>query len=710
MYEYEDLIKNYAKGPFTESGSQLKCICPFHRDHNPSLSFNMEKGVYFCHVCGAKVNMTSFLAEVTGKDKKEIWKMLNPIQPYTLEEYANEKKIPINELKDLGLANSDNDVRIPYLGIDNKLIATRFRHNPDSKQRFTWEKGSKANLYGLWKLADFTDEYIVLVEGESDTHTLWHYGVQAIGVPGATNFKTSYKDILKRFKKVYAHSEEDEAGKEFVKSVARVLNPKEVLKVSCTPLGAKDPSELHCMDKFDITALLNTAETIDISNKEDKTDDTSPNTSAEGGHSITTNTPLNEIAEYIDEVKQTAFYNQQFYNFNCGVYTPDNGDIEEFIYNLRSDLKKNDRREVLEFMKIISKVKKVPRHDNYINFQNGIFDLNTKQLIPHDPKIFMINQVNASYNENAPKNGYVDKFLDDITSCNEARKKTILQIIGYCMTTSVKLQKAFIFYGKTAENGKSVLVEVITVLIGDDNTAHVSLHDMQNGKFYSSELTDKLLNVVAELPRNNLKSVEVFKSLVTGDKMAVEKKYKDRYTIKPYAKNIFTANELPRVDDTTEGFYRRLNILQFEAKFSDEAKKNFNKENLFTQEARDYLASISVKAYLELLESESRDFANEEESNSMLDTYRKENNSVLSFLDTDSIKDRLSIGQNIDRPELYAEYKSWCIECCYKPKGRNNFYKELRETGLIEEKLNNGYPKIKRNKVVPFNSKSNSAF
>ena len=75
-----------------------------------------------------------------------------------------------------------------------------------------------------------------------------------------------------------------------------------------------------------------------------------------------------------------------------------------------------------------------------------------------------------------------------------------------------------------------------------------------------------------------------------------------------------------------------------------------------------------------------------------------------------SIKDRLSIGQNIDRPELYAEYKSWCIECCYKPKGRNNFYKELRETGLIEEKLNNGYPKIKRNKVVPFNSKSNSAF
>lgn len=704
MYEYEDLIKNYAKGPFKESGPQLKCICPFHPDSNPSLDFNMEKGVYFCHACGAKGNMTTFLSKVTGKDKKEVWKMLNPIPRYTLIEYAEEKKLPINELKDLGLADSDNDVRIPYFDTDNKLIATRFRHNPDSKQRFTWEKGSKTNLYGLWKLASFTDEYIVLVEGESDTHTLWHYGVQAIGVPGATTFKTSYKDILKKFKKVYAHSEEDEAGKKFVNSIANVLYPQEVHKINCTALGAKDPSELHCKGAFDFEKLLNTAELIEVKDTE-KTE----TLQISAIPCINKDTPLNEIAEFIASSRSIAFFKQQLYEYKNGVYVPDDGDIEAFIYNARGDLKKSDRREVLDYLKIITRVKKVPRYDNYINFQNGIFDLNTKQLIPHDPKIFMINQVNACYYENVPKNKSVHKFLYDITSGNEVSEKSILQIIGYCMTTGVKLQKAFIFLGG-GDNGKSVLVEVIIELIGDDNTSHVSLHDMQGGKFYSSELTDKLLNVVAELPRNNLKSVEVFKSLVTGDKMAVEKKYKDRYTIKPYAKNIFTANELPRVDDTTEGFYRRLNILKFEAKFSDEAKNNFNKESLFTQEARDYLASISVKAYLELLESGSRAFANEEESNSILDIYRKENNSVLSFLDSNSIKERLSLGQSIDRPELYSEYKSWCYECCYKPKGRNNFYKELRETGLVEEKLHDGYPKVRRNNVAYLGNKNISNF
>lgn len=704
MFEYEDIIKNYAKGPFKENGQQLKCLCPFHDDHNPSLSFNMEKGVYYCPVCGAKGNMTTFLSKVTGKDKKEVWKMLNPIPPYTLEEYANEKKIPINELKDLGLADSDNDVRIPYFDTDNKLIATRFRHNPDSKQRFTWEKGSKTNLYGLWKLAGFTDEYIVLVEGESDTHTLWHYGVQAIGVPGATTFKTSYKDILKKFKKIYAHSEEDEAGRKFVNSIANVLYPQEVHKINCTALGAKDPSELHCKGAFEFEKLLNTAELIEVKDTEE-----TETLQISAMPCINKDTPLNEIAEIIASSRSIAFYKQQLYEYKNGVYVPDDGDIEALIYNARGDLKKADRREILDYLKIITRVKKVPRYDNYINFQNGIFDLNTKQLIPHDPKIFMINQVNANYNENVPKNKPVDKYLHDITGGNEAMEKSILQIIGYCMTTSVRLQKAFIFLGD-GDNGKSVLVEVIIELIGDDNTSHVSLHDMQGGKFYSSELTDKLLNVVAELPRNNLKSVEVFKSLVTGDKMAVEKKYKDRYTIKPYAKNIFTANELPRIDDTTEGFYRRLNILKFEAKFSDEAKNSFNKESLFTQEARDYLAFISVKAYLELLESGSRAFANEEESSSILDTYRKENNSVLSFLDSNSIKERLELGQGIDRPELYSEYKSWCYECCYKPKGRNNFYKELRETGLVEEKLHDGYPRVRRNNVAYLDNKNISNF
>lgn len=67
-------------------------------------------------------------------------------------------------------------------------MATRYRNHPSNPQRFTWKKGSKTILYGLWRLKQYTDDYIVLVEGESDAQTLWYYGVQAIGVPRCKQF------------------------------------------------------------------------------------------------------------------------------------------------------------------------------------------------------------------------------------------------------------------------------------------------------------------------------------------------------------------------------------------------------------------------------------------------------------------------------------------------------------------------------------------
>lgn len=704
MFEYEDLIKNYATGPFKENGPQLTCICPFHDDHNPSLDFNMEKGVYYCHSCNASGNITSFLAKVTGKDKKEIWKMLNPMPPYTLEQYAEEKKLPISELKEWGLADSDNDLMIPYYDENSKVIATKYRHAPDSKQRFTWKKGSKTNLYGLWRLLPFKDDYIVIAEGESDTHTLWHYDIQTVGVPGATNFKKSYKDVFKRFKKVYALSDEDEAGIKFVSDIANILHPQVVQKINCSALGAKDPSELHLQGKFNFEKLLATAEDIPLRLPDELEKELSSNTKP-------CKKELYEVAEELADDKHIKFYGNILYIYQDGVYVPDDGHIEEEIYAIDKTLTQHSRTEISNYLKIIGRLRKVITHDNLINFQNGFLDIDTKQLIPHDPNIFCVNQINCNYNENAPKNEFIDKFLDDITSGITTRKTAILQIIGYCMTTSVELQKAFIFLGKTAGNGKSTLLKVIDELIGDSNISHITLQSLQQDKFSSSSLTNKLLNMVAELPRNHLKTIEVFKSLVTGDKMAAEKKYKDSFTIKPYAKNLFTANELPRVDDKSDGYFRRLNILIFDKKFTAKEVDAFDFKKLITQEALEYLACISIKAYMELLSSGTRLFANEEESQKEVEKYRKENNSVLSFLDSDEIKDMIITGQSIYRPELYSKYKLYCADCNYKPLSRNKFYDEIRETGLFDEKLKDGYPQFKRrNNVISFDRDNLSAF
>lgn len=47
--------------PLVQKGNSVKCICPFHDDHNPSLSISASKQIYKCFVCGAAGNVFNFV-------------------------------------------------------------------------------------------------------------------------------------------------------------------------------------------------------------------------------------------------------------------------------------------------------------------------------------------------------------------------------------------------------------------------------------------------------------------------------------------------------------------------------------------------------------------------------------------------------------------------------------------------------------------------
>ena len=54
-----DVIQNYI--PIEKKGKNYFAICPFHDDHNPSLSISPEKQIYTCFVCGASGNVFNFV-------------------------------------------------------------------------------------------------------------------------------------------------------------------------------------------------------------------------------------------------------------------------------------------------------------------------------------------------------------------------------------------------------------------------------------------------------------------------------------------------------------------------------------------------------------------------------------------------------------------------------------------------------------------------
>lgn len=167
----------------------------------------------------------------------------------TLERYASSKRIPIDFLQGLGVSQiyiqGVSTLKIPYLSENLEESAVRFRHSMNTNvRRFTWRKGSKPCLYGLWRLEMARKAgHIVIVEGESDSHTLWLHKIPAIGVPGASNWKEEWATCFDGIEKIYLVVEPDNGGETLLAKIRKSAIQERVRIVKLD--GAKDPSALY---------------------------------------------------------------------------------------------------------------------------------------------------------------------------------------------------------------------------------------------------------------------------------------------------------------------------------------------------------------------------------------------------------------------------------------------------------------------------------
>lgn len=257
--------------------NKMQGLCPFHDDHNASFWFNTVNGCFKCEACGESGNGQTFLEKIENIDSKESYKRLLKLageyrepqkkEKFTLEYYSEMKQLPLEFLSNLQIKNSKNGIIIPYFDAAGNILCKRNRYG---KRMFSWAKGSKVNLYGLWKIKDFKAfDYIVLVEGESDAHTLWFHNVPTLGVPGASTFRQEWVEHLKDLK-VYIHKEPDQGGETFLKKTCegffKAGSKNEVFEISIP--NFKDPSELHIKSGSEFenkwNAVMNSSVKVDI--------------------------------------------------------------------------------------------------------------------------------------------------------------------------------------------------------------------------------------------------------------------------------------------------------------------------------------------------------------------------------------------------------------------------------------------------------------
>ena len=290
LIDYKAEYWAYVKKPKI-SGHNLTGLCPFHNDHNNSFSVDLQTGKWHCHSEDIGGNFVSFYAKINGIDTKEAYKQIldkygisqEPQQQrnrrsYTLPQYAADKKLPEDWLKTECRLRTYKDrdgtqfLVEPYLDERGREVTFRKRY-AHKELKWKWGSSGKIGLYGEWKLEQIRRSgYAVLVEGESDTQSLWYMGISALGIPGASMFKPKQSDILQDLK-LYIHQEKDQGGEVFLRKTVEGLRDGgflgEVYKFSCSAIGVKDPSDVFIkFGKEDAAAkimtLIGKAEKIDL--------------------------------------------------------------------------------------------------------------------------------------------------------------------------------------------------------------------------------------------------------------------------------------------------------------------------------------------------------------------------------------------------------------------------------------------------------------
>ncbi|HEV7645943.1 MAG TPA: phage/plasmid primase, P4 family [Pyrinomonadaceae bacterium] len=195
-----------------------------------------------------------------------------------------------------------------------------------------------------------------------------------------------------------------------------------------------------------------------------------------------------------------------------------------------------------------------------INLRNGTFEVGTDgfRLRGFDPDDFLTYQLPFGYLEVAgcPKwKNFLSEVLPD-----ENCQAVLAEFVGYIFARHLKLEKTLILYG-TGANGKSVVFDVITALLGSNNISNISLESISKDQYYRAMLANKLLNYAPEI--SNKLQAEKFKQLTSGEPIEARLPYGQPMTLRDYARLAFNSNDLPRDVEHTEAFFRRFLIIPF---------------------------------------------------------------------------------------------------------------------------------------------------
>lgn len=209
------------------------------------------------------------------------------------------------------------------------------------------------------------------------------------------------------------------------------------------------------------------------------------------------------------------------------------------------------------------------RAPGLLSFANGVLDLNTGALNPHNPDTGCTWALPWHYDPDARCKA-VTGWLVDATD-----KPTAHFLLCWlaALLRGVELQK-FLFLHGPGGTGKSTFIRLAQALVGADNCHTSSLPQIEGNRFELAGLVGKALLVIPDAGKYTGK-VDVLKSITGGDPLRCERKYTQPFSFTYPGQVVIASNQPLASTDHTSGLERRRMVVEFTKRVTPEQRADW---------------------------------------------------------------------------------------------------------------------------------------
>lgn len=672
--EYKEFLKHFdLNGARGNSDGSINVRCPCHDDKKASLTISKGEKHETVLKCHAGCNYIDILAAVgltendlynDGKEQEQNWRK-------EAEESANGRKRKIEAIYDY------EDVKGEYLyskiRFEGKEITYGVIDIKNDTYRAKKPAGVKPTMYNLPNALKAIKKGIpiYITEGEKDVDTLKKLHLTAVTAGGVSDWKKEFAHYFTGARVVIL-PDNDTPGIELAKKIMHDLRPfaysiKTVATSNADKGDVTDYLNEEGHSKEDLQKLIDEAKQtaaiwVDVTTKSD------------GTTKLNINPGL--LAQSISNNLMYKCVGGSFYWYCNGYYkrlekNAVKAKIANYIRGAKNDNKILDNifGMLLADDSHMANEEDFNTNEKYINFKNGLYNIDTKVLERHNSDILYTRQINAEYNKDTVLKEYHTfyKYVRDL--CKNAAGEidwqvynALQEIVGLAISNvyGYRTKKAAFLYSPVGNTGKSQFLGLIGHLIGQENITNIPLQNMNEdkGRFALANIGRVRLIANGDQGKADVKDSSTFKSLTGGDSVKSEAKGKEIASRIFKGFIIIACNDLPYIaDDKGEHVYRRMYTVPCVHTIA-EKDRDANILDKMLQELP-AIVNWAIEGLHRLIDN-NYTFTEIEAGNKYIENYRKNSDTVFSFLDDEGYTITKDPEHKISKKTLYEKYIGYC--------------------------------------------------